>query len=107
MFVCLCTHTHTHTHTHTTHICTHMYIYICKSRYVQEEHVLVPYLEGLKARAARWCAQWEAVAAARRQERWRRALNSGTKLALNVLDAASYVTSTNAESASEQAAVCC
>jgi hypothetical protein len=100
VFVCVyciyILHTHTHTHTHIQYTHTH--------RYVQEEQVLVPYLEGLKARAARWCAQWEAAAAARRQKRWRRALTSGTKLALNVLDAASYVASTSTESAGEQTA---
>ena len=66
------------------------------AKYVQEENVLVPYLEGLSARAKEWCESWEAAAKARRELRWRLAQSSSKKMALDVLDVASYVASTEA-----------
>eukprot|EP00960_Hanusia_phi_P040297 754376-Hanusia_phi.AAC.2 len=72
------------------------------ARQVQENHILVPYLEGLRDKATTWIRRWEKLASWRREVAVQQSNQNLTgRLAKNAIDAVVYVASTEHASTAE------
>ena len=75
------------------------------AKQVQEDHILVPYLEGLRDKATDWIRRWE------KKSSWRKEMQQSNqnltgRLAKNAIDAVVYVASTEHASREEEMEDC-